>query len=114
MSEITKDKIKIGNHRWTICALLFFATTINYLDRNILGILAPTLTKEIGWTPIEYGYITTVFQAAYALGLAFFGWFIDKYGTKIGYSLLLLAGVLRQWPMRLQLQCLGSELPVVF
>ena len=90
MSEITKDKIKIGNHRWTICALLFFATTINYLDRNILGILAPTLTKEIGWTPIEYGYITTVFQAAYALGLAFFGWFIDKYGTKIGYSLSII------------------------
>ena len=82
MSDISKDKIKMGNHRWTICALLFFATTINYLDRNILGILAPTLTKEIGWTPIEYGYITTIFQAAYALGLAFFGWFIDKYGTK--------------------------------
>jgi len=48
--------------------LLFFATTINYLDRNILGILAPTLQKEIGWTPIEYGYIGSTFQAAYATG----------------------------------------------
>jgi ACS family hexuronate transporter-like MFS transporter len=67
--------------------LLFFATTINYLDRNILGILAPTLQKEIGWTPVQYGYIGTVFQAAYAIGLAVFGWFIDKYGTKIGYTL---------------------------
>ena len=90
MAEIGIDKLKIGHHRWTICALLFFATTINYLDRNILGILAPTLTKKIGWSPIEYGYITTVFQAAYALGLTFFGWFIDKYGTKIGYSLSIV------------------------
>jgi ACS family hexuronate transporter-like MFS transporter len=80
----------VGHHRWTICALLFFATTINYLDRNILGILAPTLQKEIGWTPVEYGYITTAFQAAYAIGLAWFGWFIDRYGTKIGYSLSLI------------------------
>ena len=69
---------------------MFFATTINYLDRNILGILAPTLTKEIGWTPVEYGYITTAFQAAYALGLIFFGWFIDKFGTKIGYSVSIV------------------------
>src|SRR5512140_1464856 len=80
----------VGHYRWTICSLLFFATTINYLDRNILGILAPTLQKEIGWTPVEYGYITTAFQAAYAVGLLWFGWFIDKYGTKIGYSLSLV------------------------
>jgi ACS family hexuronate transporter-like MFS transporter len=75
-----------GHYRWRICALLFFATTINYIDRNILGILAPTLQKEIGWSPVEYGYITTLFQAAYALGLVLFGWFIDRFGTKIGYS----------------------------
>ena len=81
------DDQKIGHHRWTICGLLFFATTINYLDRNILGILAPTLQKEIGWTPVQYGYIGTTFQAAYAIGLAAFGWFVDKYGTKIGYTL---------------------------
>jgi len=90
MKEIKETGFNVGRHRWTICALLFFATTINYLDRNILGILAPTLAKEIGWTPIQYGYITTIFQAAYALGLAFFGWFIDKYGTKIGYSISIV------------------------
>jgi MFS transporter, ACS family, hexuronate transporter len=80
----------VGHYRWTICSLLFFATTINYLDRNILGILAPTLQREIGWTPVEYGYMTTAFQAAYAVGLIWFGWFIDKYGTKIGYSISLV------------------------
>ncbi|MGA7160212.1 MAG: MFS transporter [Bacteroidota bacterium] len=78
---------KVGHYRWTICGLLFFATTINYLDRNILGILAPTLQKEIGWSAIEYGYIGTIFQAAYAIGLGGFGWFVDKYGTKIGYAI---------------------------
>jgi ACS family hexuronate transporter-like MFS transporter len=90
MQDINEGKVKIGNHRWTICALLFFATTINYLDRTILGILAPTLQREIGWTTIEYGYITMVFQAAYAIGILFFGWFIDKYGTKIGYSISII------------------------
>jgi MFS transporter, ACS family, hexuronate transporter len=90
MADVNAVKVKVGNHRWTVCALLFFATSINYLDRNIIGILAPTLSKEIGWTPIEYGYMTTIFQAAYALGLAFFGGFIDKYGTKIGYSLSII------------------------
>ena len=87
VSETNAVKVKIGSHRWTICALMFFATTINYLDRNILGVLAPTLQKEIGWSAIEYGYITMLFQGAYALGMVFFGWFIDKYGTKIGYCL---------------------------
>lgn len=74
-----------GRTRWTICGLLFAATTINYLDRNILGILAPTLKSSIGWTDVQYGYITTAFQAAYALGLAFFGWLIDRIGVKVGY-----------------------------
>ena len=87
MTETLEMPQKVGRYRWTICGLLFFATTINYLDRNILGILAPTLQKEIGWTPIEYGYIGTTFQAAYAIGLAVFGWFVDKYGTKIGYAI---------------------------
>jgi ACS family hexuronate transporter-like MFS transporter len=76
-----------GRTRWTVCGLLFAATTINYLDRNILGILAPTLKKSIGWTDVQYGYITTAFQAAYALGLGFVGWFIDRIGVKIGYAI---------------------------
>ncbi len=78
---------KSGHYRWTICALLFFATTINYIDRQVLGILAPTLQKEIGWNQLDYGYIVTAFQAAYAIGLVTVGRFIDKVGTKIGYGI---------------------------
>ena len=75
-----------GQFRWTICALLFFATTINYIDRQILGLLAPDLQRIIGWNEIQYGYIVVAFQAAYAVGLVVFGRFIDRYGTKIGYA----------------------------
>lgn len=73
-------------YRWSICALLFFATTINYVDRQVLGILAPVLQKEIGWTEVEYGYIVAAFTGAYAIGLLFVGRFIDSVGTKIGYA----------------------------
>ncbi len=82
-----QSQMKIGSYRWTICALLFFATTINYIDRQVLGILAPTLQKDIGWNDIDYGYIVTAFQAAYAIGLLVFGRIIDKVGTKIGYTI---------------------------
>ncbi len=81
---------KVGNLRWSICALLFFATTVNYIDRQILGILAPVLGKEIGWNEIEYGYIVVAFQAAYAIGLLFAGRLIDKYGTKIGFTVAIV------------------------
>lgn len=86
MAISTQAPAMAGRYRWTICALLFFATTINYIDRQILGILAPVLQAEIHWSEAEYGLIVTAFQAAYALGLLIFGWFIDKYGTKIGYA----------------------------
>jgi len=79
-----------GRFRWTICALLFFATTINYIDRQILGILAPDLQKIIGWSEVEYSTIVTAFQAAYAIGLLLFGRFIDRYGNRIGYSIAIL------------------------
>jgi len=82
--------VKSGSYRWVICALLFFATTINYIDRQILGILAPVLQIEIKWSESEYGLIVTAFQGAYALGLLAFGWFIDKYGTKIGYTVSIV------------------------
>lgn len=75
-----------GRFRWTICALLFAATTINYLDRQVLGLLAPMLEKEIGWSETAYANIVTAFQAAYALGLVGFGRWIDQVGTRIGYS----------------------------
>ena len=83
-------KVKVGNFRWTIVALLFFATTINYLDRMVIGILAPTLQNEIGWSDIDYGYIVAAFTAAYALGLPLLGRIIDVIGTKIGYAFALI------------------------
>lgn len=83
---LQSEKTKISSYRWTICSLLFFATTINYIDRQVLGILAPVLQKDIGWNAMDYGFIVTAFQGAYALGLLFFGRFIDRAGTKIGYT----------------------------
>ncbi len=81
------EKIKTGNYRWIICSLLFFATTINYIDRQVIGLLKPTLEREFHWTEIDYGYIVMAFAAMYALGYVLFGSFIDKVGTKIGYSI---------------------------
>ena len=86
MQTQQEAKPKTGGFRWTVCALLFFATTINYIDRQVLGILAPHLQKIIGWSEVDYGYIVTAFQAAYALGLLLFGRFIDRFGTKTGYT----------------------------
>lgn len=76
--------------RWWICALLFFATTINYIDRQVFAILAPQLQTEIGWSEIEYGYIVTAFQLSYAIGLLFVGKLIDFWGTKKGYILSII------------------------
>ena len=73
--------------RWAICALLFFSTTINYLDRQVLSMLAKTLETSIGWTSIQYGHITGVFQATYAIGLLGAGYMIDRFGTRKGYAI---------------------------
>jgi ACS family hexuronate transporter-like MFS transporter len=82
--------VAVGHFRWVICGLLFFATTINYLDRQVLGILAPVLQHSIGWNEIEYGYIVTAFQAAYAIGLLAMGPFLDRVGTRFGYALAVV------------------------
>ena len=82
---------QIGNYRWVICALLFFATTVNYIDRQILSLLKEILDKEIGWTNEQFGDVNSAFQMAYGLGLLGFGWFIDRFGTKIGYALSIAA-----------------------
>jgi ACS family hexuronate transporter-like MFS transporter len=79
-----------GRRRWVICTLLFFATTINYVDRSVLGILAPTLRDEIGWTDSQYGQISAAFTLAYAIGFLFAGWFIDRFGSRLGYALYLI------------------------
>lgn len=72
--------------RWTICALLLFATTINYIDRQVIGILKPTLAQQFGWSEIDYGNIVFAFQASYALGLLLMGRMLDRLGTRRGYS----------------------------
>ncbi|RPE81223.1 MFS transporter [Vulcaniibacterium tengchongense] len=80
---------RIGKYRWRVCAMLLAATTINYVDRQVLGVLAPFLQDEIGWNEIEYGYIVTAFQAAYAIGLLCAGAVIDRLGTRIGYAIAI-------------------------
>ncbi len=80
---------RVGYFRWVICALLFFATTINYIDRQVLGILAPDLQRSIGWSEIEYGNIVTAFQAAYAIGLLVTGRLLDRMGTRLGFALAI-------------------------
>jgi len=81
---------RIGRYRWVICALLFFATTINYIDRQVLGILAPTLQKDIGWNEAQYGAIVSWFTFAYALGYLGAGRMMDKLGTRLGFSLSVI------------------------
>jgi ACS family hexuronate transporter-like MFS transporter len=80
--------VRIGHYRWYICALLFFATTINYVDRQVIGVLAPELQRIIGWNELQYGWIVTSFQAAYAIGFLFAGRFIDRVGTRTGYAVM--------------------------
>lgn len=77
----------IGKYRWTICGLVFFATTINYLDRSVISLLKSTLSKEFTWNETDYANIVVAFQLCYAAGLLGAGRLIDKLGTKIGYGL---------------------------
>ena len=81
---------KVGNYRWTICALLFFATTVNYLDRQVLSLLQPLLAEKFGWTNSDYANIASVFQFTYAIAMLFAGRFIDWAGTKRGYAWALI------------------------
>jgi len=76
--------------RWSICAMLFFAASINYLDRQVLGLLAPTLQHSIGWTEAQYGYIVGAFQFAYAIGLVLAGRLVDRLGSRIGYAIIMV------------------------
>ena len=80
---------RVGRRRWTIVALLFFATTVNYIDRTMLGLLKPDLAIELGWSEDDYGTIVTGFQFAYAAGYLFMGWLLDRLGSRIGYSIAI-------------------------
>jgi len=75
-----------GKFRWVICALLFFACTVNYMDRQVLGLLKPTLSKSFNWTETDYGWMAIAFQASYAIGQVLFGPFINRVGTKTAYA----------------------------
>lgn len=79
-----------GNYRWRICALLFMATVIAYVDRGVVGYLEKFLEKEIGWNSVQYSYITAAFQAAYAIGLVFAGRLTDRLGTRRGFTFAIL------------------------
>src|SRR3982750_527756 len=83
-------KQAIGKYRWTICTLVFFATTINYLDRQVISLVKGTLDAEFNWTKTDYANITAVFQLAYAIGLFGAGRLVDKLGSKIGYAISLV------------------------
>ncbi|MBN2762308.1 MAG: MFS transporter [Bacteroidales bacterium] len=80
----------VSNFRWRVLVLLFFATTINYIDRQVIGILKPYIAGDLGWSEADYGYIVTAFQLAYATGLLLAGKFLDKFGTKYGYAVAII------------------------
>lgn len=81
---------KMSNYRWTICFLVFFATTINYLDRQVISLLKPYLEKEFDWSETDYSNIVATFQLAYALGILGVGSIIDRIGSKLGYAVSLI------------------------
>lgn len=90
MSSATNLQKAVGRFRWVICALLFFACVVNYMDRQILGLLKPDLMKLLGWTEKDYGLIAICFQAAYAVGQVGFGPIIDRFGTKVTYAFAMV------------------------
>lgn len=79
-----------GNYRWVICALLFFAATVNYVDRQVIGLLKPTLQEQFGWSELDYGNIVKSFQLAYMFGMALSGLLMDRLGTRIGFSIAVI------------------------
>jgi ACS family hexuronate transporter-like MFS transporter len=88
--KVIADRSATSHYRWVICALLFAATSINYVDRQIIGVLKPTLQLEFGWTESSYSDIIFWFQAAYALGYLGFGRLIDKIGARVGYATVVV------------------------
>jgi MFS transporter, ACS family, hexuronate transporter len=102
---------RVGRQRWVICTLLFFAATVNYVDRQVIGILKPTLAAEFGWTETDYSWIVFSFQTAYALGLLFVGNLMDKFGTKKGFSFSIvlwsIAATAHAWAVPIGAAVLG-------
>lgn len=94
---------KVGNFRWVICGLLFLASAINYIDRQVIAILKPTLQAQFGWTDIDYGWIIFAFTTAYAIGFIFVGRLMDKIGTRLGFTLAIvlwsIGALLHAWAL---------------
>ena len=82
--------MKKTNVRWTVVALIFFATTVNYIDRQVIGLLKPYIQEDLGWSEADYGYIVTAFQVAYGIGMLLGGRMLDRLGSKIGYSIAII------------------------
>lgn len=81
---------RVGRYRWVICGLLFAATAINYVDRQMIGVLKTPISHDLGWNERDFATVIIWFQAAYALGYASFGWFIDRLGARVGYSVAFI------------------------
>jgi len=79
-----------SSYRWTICGLLFFATTVNYVDRAVLGVLKPLLDRELGWSQVDYGHMVTAFQFAYAVGYLAGGRIMDRIGVRLGFGMVVM------------------------
>ena len=99
--SVSSAPTRVGKFRWVICSLLFFAATVNYIDRQVIGILKPTLAEEFGWTELDYSWIVFAFQTAYAIGLLFVGKLMDRIGTKKGFAIAIvvwsLAAIAHAW-----------------
>jgi MFS transporter, ACS family, aldohexuronate transporter len=89
-STIAAAGTRVGRYRWYICGLLFFASAINYVDRQTIGILKPTLQQQFGWSEIDYADIVFAFQLAYAIGFLLAGRMMDRLGTRIGFAVAIV------------------------
>ncbi len=90
MMTLAKSRPETSHARWLICGLLFFAASVNYIDRQVIGLLKPMLQAQFGWTEVGYSNIVFAFQLAYGASLLFIGKLIDRLGTRKGFSLAVL------------------------
>lgn len=89
-ASIENAAVKAGRYRWVIVGLLFAATAVNYIDRQMIGVLKPTLVAEFGWTEGDFAAIVFWFQVAYAIGYIGFGRIVDALGARLGYSIAIV------------------------
>jgi MFS transporter, ACS family, hexuronate transporter len=91
MSSPGAAPLRSTNYRWVVCTLIFAATTINYIDRQILALIKPILDEQLHWTNEQFGLTNALFQLSYAVSLLIFGWVVDRFGTKLGYLVSIAA-----------------------